>query len=286
MTQEGQGPRQTEPTTPPDIQGVTPAHPSEESATDQGLEGLGLEVKVEGIEGTNEEEGEGSVTVEGEVHGEREGGESGKREGDEVGEGVEQVMQGEGEVHEERESMAETSDEEDGLGDERIDSENGQTDGELERVEEVEKEGDNMNTEATDEAEPACKPSCEEEEEEEEGEEEEEELTPPPENQEEDQDLPDPPQSLDIVRLENGIGPENGIEGHEEEDDEEDEDEVEGCGLVEVIQEHLDTFSSTFECSVELADTETRQTAASASRRHSPPLFSRGPSFRALSHWS
>uniref|UniRef100_A0A8C7FK79 Pleckstrin and Sec7 domain containing 2 n=1 Tax=Oncorhynchus kisutch TaxID=8019 RepID=A0A8C7FK79_ONCKI len=133
MTQEGQGPHQTEPTTPPEIQGVTSAHPSEESATDQGLEGLGLEVKVEGIEGTNEEEGEGSVTVEGEVHGEREGGESGKREGDEVGEGVEQVMQGEGEVHEERESMAETSDEEDGLGDERIDSEDGQTDGELER---------------------------------------------------------------------------------------------------------------------------------------------------------
>ncbi|XP_031654141.1 PH and SEC7 domain-containing protein 2 isoform X2 [Oncorhynchus kisutch] len=253
MTQEGQGPHQTEPTTPPEIQGVTSAHPSEESATDQGLEGLGLEVKVEGIEGTNEEEGEGSVTVEGEVHGEREGGESGKREGDEVGEGVEQVMQGEGEVHEERESMAETSDEEDGLGDERIDSEDGQTDGELERVEEVEKEGDNMNTEATDEAEPACKPSCEEEEE---GEEEEEELTPPPENQEEDQDLPDPPQSLDIIRLENGIGPENGIEGHEEEDD---EDEVEGCSLVEVIQEHLDTFSSTFECSVELADTEVEE---------------------------
>ena len=60
-------------------------------------------------------------------------------------------------------------------------------------------------------------------------------------------------------RLENGIGPENGIEGHEEEDDEEDEDEVEGCGLVEVIQEHLDTFSSTFECSVELADTEVEE---------------------------
>ncbi|XP_045573919.1 PH and SEC7 domain-containing protein 2 [Salmo salar] len=252
MTQEGQGQHQNEPPTPPDIQEVTPAHPSEESATDQGLEGRGLEVKVEGIEGTNEEEGEGSVTVEGEVHREREGEESGKGEGDEVGEGVEQVMQGEGEVHEERESMAETSDEEDGLGDERIDSEDGQTDGELERVEEVEKEGDNMNTEATEEAEPACEPSCEEEEEE---------LTPlpPPENQEEDQDLPDPPQSLDIIRLENGIGPENGIEGHEEEDDEEDEDEGEGCGLVEVIQEHLDTFSSTFECSVELADTEVEE---------------------------
>uniref|UniRef100_A0A673VUY0 Pleckstrin and Sec7 domain containing 2 n=1 Tax=Salmo trutta TaxID=8032 RepID=A0A673VUY0_SALTR len=73
MTQEGQGQRQNEPPTPPDIQGVTPAHPSEESATDQGLEGRGLEVKVEGIEGTNEEEGEGSVTVEGEVHREREG---------------------------------------------------------------------------------------------------------------------------------------------------------------------------------------------------------------------
>uniref|UniRef100_A0A8C7M4L0 Pleckstrin and Sec7 domain containing 2 n=1 Tax=Oncorhynchus kisutch TaxID=8019 RepID=A0A8C7M4L0_ONCKI len=252
MTQEGQGPHQTEPTTPPEIQGVTSAHPSEESATDQGLEGLGLEVKVEGIEGTNEEEGEGSVTVEGEVHGEREGGESGKREGDEVGEGVEQVMQGEGEVHEERESMAETSDEEDGLGDERIDSEDGQTDGELERVEEVEKEGDNMNTEATDEAEPACKPSCEEEEE---GEEEEEELTPPPENQEEDQDLPDPPQSLDIIRsdsfssvFERIVEQVVAIEREEEEDEEEGEGEREKNTV-----DNKDGFSSTFERIVESA---------------------------------
>ncbi|XP_045063013.1 PH and SEC7 domain-containing protein 2-like isoform X2 [Coregonus clupeaformis] len=275
MTQEGQGHPQTEPPTPPDSQGETPAHPAEESATDQGLEGRGLEVKVEVIEGTNEEEGEGSATVEGEVHREREGEESGKGEGDEEGEGVEQVMQEEGEVHEERESMAETSDEEDGVGDERIDAEDGQPDGEIEREEEgeerkeevkVNKERDNMNTEATEEAEPTCEPSCEEEEEgeeeeEEEGGKEEEELPPPPppEDQEEDQDLPDPPQSLDIVRLENGIGPENGIEGHEEEDDEEDEDVGEGGGLVEVIQEHLDTFSSTFECSVELADTEVEE---------------------------
>uniref|UniRef100_A0A674CF75 Pleckstrin and Sec7 domain containing 2 n=1 Tax=Salmo trutta TaxID=8032 RepID=A0A674CF75_SALTR len=60
-------------------------------------------------------------------------------------------------------------------------------------------------------------------------------------------------------RLDNGIGPENGIKGHEEEDDEDDEDEREGGGLVEVIHEHLDTFSSTFECSVELADTEVEE---------------------------
>uniref|UniRef100_A0A8C7R172 Pleckstrin and Sec7 domain containing 2 n=1 Tax=Oncorhynchus mykiss TaxID=8022 RepID=A0A8C7R172_ONCMY len=60
-------------------------------------------------------------------------------------------------------------------------------------------------------------------------------------------------------RLNNGIGPENGIKGHEKEDDEDDEDEREGGGLVEVIHEHLDTFSSTFECSVELADTEVEE---------------------------
>ncbi|XP_045082519.1 PH and SEC7 domain-containing protein 2-like [Coregonus clupeaformis] len=267
MTQEGQGHPQTEPPTPPDSQGETPAHPAEKPATVQGLEGQDLE--VEGIEGTNQEEGEESVTVQREVHREREGDESGKGEGDEVGEGVEQVMQGEGEVHEERESMVETSDEEDGVGDERIDAEDGQPDGEIEREEEreereeeVEKEGDNMNKEATEEAEPACEPSCEEEEEEEKGKEE---LPPPPppedleEDQDQDQDLPDPPQSLDIVRLENGIGPENGIKGYEEEDDEEDEDVGEGDGLVEVIQEHLDMFSSTFECSVELADTEVEE---------------------------
>uniref|UniRef100_A0A8C7PKF2 Pleckstrin and Sec7 domain containing 2 n=1 Tax=Oncorhynchus mykiss TaxID=8022 RepID=A0A8C7PKF2_ONCMY len=155
--------------------------------------------------------------------------------------------------------MAETSDEEDGLGDERIDSEDGQTDGELERVEEVEKEGDNMNTEATDEAEPACKPSCEEEEE---GEEEE--LTPPPpppENQEEDQDLPDPPQSLDIIRSEgDGDGRGNqdsfssvferivehvvAIEREEEEDEEEGEKNT---------VDNKDGFSSTFERIVESA---------------------------------
>uniref|UniRef100_A0A4W5NTE8 Uncharacterized protein n=1 Tax=Hucho hucho TaxID=62062 RepID=A0A4W5NTE8_9TELE len=263
MTQEGQGHPQTEPPTPPDSQGETPAYPAEKPATDQGLEGEGLE--VEGIEGTNEKEGGESVTVQREVHREREGEESGKGEGTEVGERVEQVMQGEGEVHEERESMAETSDEEDGVGDERIDAGDGQPDGELEREEErgereeeVEKEGDNMNTEATEESEPACEPSCEEEE----GEEE---LPPPPppedqeEDQDQDQDLPDPPQSLDIVRLDNGIGPENGIKGHEDEDDEDDEDEREGGGLVEVIHEHLDTFSSTFECSVELADTEVEE---------------------------
>uniref|UniRef100_A0A8C7MWJ9 Pleckstrin and Sec7 domain containing 2 n=2 Tax=Oncorhynchus kisutch TaxID=8019 RepID=A0A8C7MWJ9_ONCKI len=266
MTQEGQGHPQTEPPTSPDSQRETPAHPAEKPDTNQGLEGQSLE--VEGIEGTNEMEGEESVTVQREVHREREGEESGKGEGDEVDEGVEQVMQGEGEVHEERESMAETSDEEDGVGDERIDAGDGQPDRELkreeereEREEEVEKEGDNMNTEATEESEPACEPGCEEEEEEE-GEEE---LPPPPppedqeEDQDQDQDLPDPPRSLDIVRLDNGIGPENGIKGHENEDDEDDEDEREGGGLVEVIHEHLDTFSSTFECSVELADTEVEE---------------------------
>ncbi|XP_052342776.1 PH and SEC7 domain-containing protein 2-like isoform X2 [Oncorhynchus keta] len=266
MTQEGQGHPQTEPPTSPDSQRETPAHPADKPATNQGLEGQRLE--VEGIEGTNEMEGEESVTVQREVHREREGEESGKGEGDEVDEGVEQVWQGEGEVHEERESMAETSDEEDGVEDERIDAGDGQPDRELEREEEreereeeVEKEGDNMNTEATEESEPACEPGCEEEEEEE-GEEE---LPPPPppedqeEDQDQDQDLPDPPRSLDIVRLDNGIGPENGIKGHEEEDDEDDEDEREGGGLVDVIHEHLDTFSSTFECSVELADTEVEE---------------------------
>uniref|UniRef100_A0A673W627 Pleckstrin and Sec7 domain containing 2 n=1 Tax=Salmo trutta TaxID=8032 RepID=A0A673W627_SALTR len=167
--------------------------------------------------------------------------------------------------------MAETSDEEDGLGDERIDSEDGQTDGELERVEEVEKEGENMNTEATEEAEPACEPSCEEEEEE--GEEEEEELTPlpPPENQEEDQDLPDPPQSLDIIRsvqqtemsvlmrrVRDGRGNQDSfrsvferivehvvaIEREEEEDEEEREKNT---------VDNKDGFSSTFERIVESA---------------------------------
>uniref|UniRef100_A0A6Q2ZP85 Pleckstrin and Sec7 domain containing 2 n=1 Tax=Esox lucius TaxID=8010 RepID=A0A6Q2ZP85_ESOLU len=118
MTQEGQGSPQAEPPTTltePDILGLTlgetKLHPEEEPETDRGLD---------------EEEGEEGVRIEGPDHRQREGEESGKEEGEKVGERVEQVMQGEGEVHEERESMAETSDEEDGLGDERIDGEVGE----------------------------------------------------------------------------------------------------------------------------------------------------------------
>ncbi|KAJ8014858.1 hypothetical protein DPEC_G00020140 [Dallia pectoralis] len=262
MTQEGQGSPQAEPPTTltePDRLGVT----------------LG-EIKLQPVEGPDdtergldEEEDEEGVRIDGLDHRQTEGDESGKEEGMKVSERVEQVMQGEGEVHEERESMAETSDEEDGLGDERIQGEEGQPIGEVEKEEvekeEVEKEEElmgvkednKMNTE--EKAESFCEHSCEEEEMEEEEMKEkklEEKASLPPDDL--DRDLSNPLPSLDAIRLPNGIRPENGIE-RDEYDDDEDEDEGEVDGLVEVIQEHLDTFSSTFECSVELADTEVEE---------------------------
>ncbi|KAL0973894.1 hypothetical protein UPYG_G00212510 [Umbra pygmaea] len=230
MTEEGQGQPQTEPPPPTDSIGESEVERIKET-TDPGLE----------VEGTVKSQGQGGlerVGVEWPGHREEDGEDSGRKE---VSKAVEQILQGEGEVHEERESMAETSDEEDGVGDETIDGQEGQS---IAGVDNKEKEQTGVPEDSNTE-EVTCEPSCEEE------------VPATPEHL--DQGSPDPLESHILVRLQNGIGPENGVEAHEEDDEGDDEGEGGVGGLVEVIQEHLDTFSSTFECSVELADTEVEE---------------------------
>ncbi|XP_067104060.1 PH and SEC7 domain-containing protein 2 isoform X1 [Osmerus mordax] len=256
MTQEGQGLPQTSPT-PPESPLETPtAHPTEpHTETDQ--EGGSMEVEVDRLEETEREKVDAEMAV-----GE-EGGEGEVQTAEKVEVDVEGEVQGEGErqvevkgeimleAEVEGERGAETKYGENVVENERMDvvaDENGQAEGEPkgkgkkgeneeEEVEEVTGVSKNIEDSPGDGIQ-VHEPSCEEEEELKED------PLPP-------SDPAAPLETMETSRLENGIGVENGIVGFE--DEEEEGEEAEGA---EVTQTQLDTFSSTFECFVEQADTE------------------------------